>query len=301
MAPIIVLIFWIGLYPQAVPRPHRADDAGAARPPRQGRRDALAGRRADDAAVVGGRRAPLSHVRRAGAADRGHGRRRRRQDDRRPRARARLGAEFLDADDLHPPANRAKMARGVPLDDTDRAPWLAALHELLAQSVASGRRVVLACSALKAAYREVLLADVPGARVVYLRADRSVLARRLASRRAHFFPPALLDSQLATLEEPADALVIDATLPVEEIVARITCRVARASVPAAALRMQRRLPRFRRSAGLQTRRRATARRELAARSGPAPPTRAGLETRATPERGDRNASSRTRSAGRPLP
>ena len=99
-------------------------------------------------------------------------------------------------------------------------------HELLAQSVASGRRVVLACSALKATYREVLLADVPGARVVYLRADRSVLASRLASRRSHFFPPALLDSQLATLEEPAEALVIDATLPVDEIVARIVAAVA---------------------------------------------------------------------------
>ena len=138
----------------------------------------------------------------------------------------RLGAEFVDADDRHPPANRAKMARGEPLDDSDRAPWLAALHDLLAQSVASGRRVVLACSALKVAYRAVLLADIPSARVVYLRADRSVLVERLASRRAHFFPPALLESQLATLEEPADALVIDATLPVDEIVARIVTAVA---------------------------------------------------------------------------
>jgi gluconokinase len=98
----------------------------------------------------------------------------------------RLGAEFVDADDRHPPANRAKMARGEPLDDTDRAPWLAALHELLAQSVASGRRVVLACSALKATYREVLLADVP--RGSYLRADGRC-SRRLASRRLHFSRP----------------------------------------------------------------------------------------------------------------
>lgn len=133
----------------------------------------------------------------------------------------RLGARFVDADELHPPANRAKMARGEPLDDADRAPWLAALHAVLAASAAGGHPVVLACSALKVAHRNVLLAGVPGARLVYLRADRAVLAARLAARRHHFFPPALLDSQLAALEEPDDALVVDAARSVEEVVAEI--------------------------------------------------------------------------------
>jgi gluconokinase len=133
----------------------------------------------------------------------------------------RLGARFVDADDLHPPANRAKMARGEALDDADRAPWLAALHDVLLQSATAGRSVVLACSALKATYRAVLLAGVADARLVYLRADRAVLAARLAARRPHFFPPALLDSQLAALEEPSEALVIDAARPVEDVVAQV--------------------------------------------------------------------------------
>ena len=131
----------------------------------------------------------------------------------------RLGVPFVDADDLHPPANVAKMQRGQALDDADRAPWLAALHRVLVRHRASG--VVLACSALKAAYRSVLFAGLEGVRLVYLRAERDELARRLSARRAHFFSPALLDSQLATLEEPADALIVDASLPVEEIVAGI--------------------------------------------------------------------------------
>ncbi len=137
------------------------------------------------------------------------------------RLAARLGAGFVDADDLHPPANRAKMQRGEPLDDADRAPWLAALHDVLARYAAADQGVVLACSALRAAYRAVLLDGIARARLVYLRADRAVLAERLAARRGHFFGPALLESQLATLEEPQDALVIDATLPVDEIIARI--------------------------------------------------------------------------------
>ena len=139
---------------------------------------------------------------------------------------ARLGVTFVDADDLHPPANRAKMQRDEPLDDADRAPWLTALHDVLARYAAADQGVVLACSALKAAYRTVLLAGIAGARVVYLRADRALLAERLTSRRGHFLGPALLDSQLATLEEPADALVIEATLSTEEIVSQIVASIA---------------------------------------------------------------------------
>jgi gluconokinase len=133
----------------------------------------------------------------------------------------RLGAAFVDADGLHSAANRAKMRRGEALDDADRAPWLAALRDVVRAHAAAGRQLVLACSALRAGFRTALLAEVPGARVVYLRAAREVLAARLAARRDHFFPPALLDSQLAALEEPDDALVIDATLRPAAIVARI--------------------------------------------------------------------------------
>ena len=85
---------------------------------------------------------------------------------------------------------------------------------------------MLACSALKAAYRAVLLDGIAGARLVYLRADRQTLAGRVVARGAHFFPPALVDSQLAALEEPDAALVIDARRPVEAIVARIVAAVA---------------------------------------------------------------------------
>jgi len=138
----------------------------------------------------------------------------------------RLGARFVDADDLHPPANVAKMRRGESLADADRAPWLATLHELLRRHATAGPRLVLACSALKAAYRAVLLAGIEGVRVVYLRADRATLAGRVAARGGHFFPPALVDSQLEALEEPDAALVIDATLPVAEVVARIVADVA---------------------------------------------------------------------------
>jgi len=131
----------------------------------------------------------------------------------------RLAAHYLDADDLHPPGNIAKMRRGEPLDDADRQPWLAELHDLLAAYAGQGRSLVIACSALREAYRRQLRGDLAGVEVVHLRAPREVLAARLAARPSHFFPTALLDSQLAALEEPTDALVVDATLPVERIVA----------------------------------------------------------------------------------
>ena len=112
-----------------------------------------------------------------------------------------LGWPFFDADDFHSAANVEKMRRGEPLTDDDRMSWLAALRALVEQQ-ASG---VLACSALKKAYREQLA----GARFVYLKANRLLLERRLDERRGHFFNPELLDSQLATLEEPGDAVIVD--------------------------------------------------------------------------------------------
>jgi gluconokinase len=120
----------------------------------------------------------------------------------------RLGWEYVDADAYHPPENVAKMRRGEPLDDDDRAGWLAALAALLAERSSSGTPVVLACSALKQIYRDRLAAGAPY-RLVYLKGSRELLASRLAGRENHFMNPGLLDSQLATLEEPVDALVLD--------------------------------------------------------------------------------------------
>ncbi len=111
---------------------------------------------------------------------------------------ARLGISFLEGDALHPPANVAKMAAGVPLDDADRAPWLAAI----AAWMAARRDGVVACSALKRAYRDRLRRAAPDLRVVALLPPERVLAERLGHRVGHFMPGSLLASQLATLETP---------------------------------------------------------------------------------------------------
>ena len=137
------------------------------------------------------------------------------------RLAAALGWPFFDADDLHPASNIAKMASGTPLDDADRAPWLALLRQLIDELSAAGTPAVLACSALKQSYRERLLGGCAGARVVYLQASRALLAQRLRERTHHFFPASLLDSQLAALEEPNDAIVIDAGRPLDDIIADV--------------------------------------------------------------------------------
>ena len=131
-----------------------------------------------------------------------------------------LGARFADADEYHPPANVAKMRAGIALDDADRAPWLARLNALAAESVASKQSLVLACSALKRAYREQLAAGIGDVRIVFLDGPREVLAARLATRTGHYMNPALLDSQLATLERPDDAIVLSIEAPPEELAAR---------------------------------------------------------------------------------
>jgi gluconokinase len=138
-------------------------------------------------------------------------------------ARLRGRWRFIDADDFHPPANVAKMAGGTPLTDADRAPWLEALRERLATGAARGESVILACSALKEAYRRRLAVPGVATRCIYLRGDEALLRARLRRRRKHFMKASLLRSQLAALEEPAPgaALVIDAGLPPAEIVARI--------------------------------------------------------------------------------
>jgi carbohydrate kinase (thermoresistant glucokinase family) len=110
------------------------------------------------------------------------------------------GGVFLDADDLHPRANVEKMHAGHPLDDVDRAPWLTAVGRAMAEVTARGGVPVMACSALKHAYRLRILAEEPAARFVLLDVDRAELERRVAARKHHYMPASLLDSQLATLE-----------------------------------------------------------------------------------------------------
>jgi len=131
-----------------------------------------------------------------------------------------LGWAFLDADDLHPPSNVEKMASGIPLTDEDRWPWYDRIVAELRRLTASGRHVVLACSALKQAYRD-RLARAEDLRVAYLKGDAAAIEPRIASRKGHFMPASLLASQFATLEEPADAIVVDVTQPIATQVATI--------------------------------------------------------------------------------
>ena len=137
------------------------------------------------------------------------------------RLAASLGCEFIDADDYHPPASVQKMRAGEPLGDDDRRPWLARLNGLLQDRAQRDAGVVLACSALKASYREALLRGLADARLVYLRGSKAVIAPRLAERGGHFMNPVLLDSQLATLEEPRDAIVVDVEDTPEALVGAI--------------------------------------------------------------------------------
>ncbi len=114
----------------------------------------------------------------------------------------RLGWDFAEADDFHPAANIAKMRSGVPLDDADRLPWLNAIAAQIDRWRAEGRNGVVTSSALKRRYRDILVGDRPEVRLVYLKGDRELIARRLAARHGHFMPASLLDSQFANLEEP---------------------------------------------------------------------------------------------------
>jgi gluconokinase len=122
---------------------------------------------------------------------------------------------FVDADDLHPPANIAKMARNEPLTDADREPWLGAVRERIATADAENEPLVIACSALKRAYRKTLSDGLGAVRFVYLHVPRAQLDERLRHRAGHFAGPGLVASQLATLEEPSaeEALTLDATQP----------------------------------------------------------------------------------------
>jgi len=127
---------------------------------------------------------------------------------------AALGWPLIEADDLHPPANVAKMAAGTPLTDEDRWPWLDRIVAVLRRACAEHDNVVLACSALKQAYRD-RLARAGGMRFVHLRGDRETIASRLAARRHRYMPATLLDSQFATLEPPRDAIDVDIRMSVD--------------------------------------------------------------------------------------
>jgi gluconokinase len=133
---------------------------------------------------------------------------------------AELGWKFYDGDDFHPRTNVEKMARGVPLDDADRAPWLEALRDLIKSCLARGEDAVLACSALKRSYREYLLID-ERVRLVYLKGDYELLEGRLERRRGHYMKAGMLDSQFAALEEPRRGLTVDVSPPPEKIVETI--------------------------------------------------------------------------------
>jgi gluconokinase len=141
----------------------------------------------------------------------------------------RLGWPFTDGDRLHPAANVAKMAGGVPLTDQDRLPWLAAIAARIDEWIAAGQPALLACSALKRRYRAMLLDGRPEVRIAFLTIDQDAAARRLASRHGHFFRPELLDSQFADLEMPGPdepaVFLVPAGERAEEIAAEVIRRL----------------------------------------------------------------------------
>ena len=132
-----------------------------------------------------------------------------------------LGWDFYDADDFHPPANVAKMATGIPLDDSDRTPWLAALHKLISSSLTADKPGVLACSALKERYRRQLMDGNDDVQLVYLKGSYELIWSRMSARQDHYMKPQMLQSQFEVLEEPTDALTVDVSMSVEDIVQKI--------------------------------------------------------------------------------
>lgn len=135
-----------------------------------------------------------------------------------------LGCHFLEGDDLHPPANVAKMRGGTPLNDADRLPWLQAIAAEIDSWRRKGESGVVTCSALKRAYREIIVGERPEVTLVYLKGTRELIARRMAARHEHFMPLALLDSQFATLQEPGSdehPIAVDIGGKPAEIVAEV--------------------------------------------------------------------------------
>ena len=136
----------------------------------------------------------------------------------------RLGWLLEEGDKFHPPANVEKMSHGIPLTDDDRWPWLRAIADAIDDVRAGGRSAVVACSALKRAYRDVLIGDRPDVVLVYLQGDKEQIAERMAARKGHFMPVALLDSQFATLEEPGPdehPVIVSIAPPPEAIIEEV--------------------------------------------------------------------------------
>jgi gluconokinase len=140
-----------------------------------------------------------------------------------------LGVEFLEGDEFHTADSIAKMSAGTPLTDEDRAGWLQMLALRLRTADEAGRGIVIACSALKRSYRDILRAGAPDTRFVFLKGARELIAQRLADRAGHFMRPGMLDSQFAALEEPSDdenAWVCDIRRPPDEIVTDLATRAS---------------------------------------------------------------------------
>jgi gluconokinase len=135
-----------------------------------------------------------------------------------------LNWTFADADDYHPPANVQKMASGDALTDADREPWLLRLRALIEQHLLEQRPLVLACSALKASYRDILTAKLEGVQMVFLNGSPELIAGRM-NNREHFMPASLLESQLRTLEPPQDAIVLDIGQPIEVMVREVLAQL----------------------------------------------------------------------------
>lgn len=136
-----------------------------------------------------------------------------------------LDWDFHDADDFHPAANIEKMSQGIPLDDADRMPWLWQMQGAISNWLAAKKNVVLACSALKATYRDLLCDDRDRTILVYLKGDFELISQRLRQRQNHYMKAGLLSSQFAQLEEPQNVIVIDAAQPPEAIVEQIIERL----------------------------------------------------------------------------
>ncbi len=140
-----------------------------------------------------------------------------------------LGVDFVEGDKYHSAENVQRMKAGIPLTDKDREQWLRSLAARLREAKDAGTGVVMACSALKRSYRDMLRAEAKDLRFVFLRGDRTLIAQRLAGRTGHYMPASLLESQLATLEEPSpdeDAWVIDITSSPENLVAGLVTRAS---------------------------------------------------------------------------
>ena len=135
-----------------------------------------------------------------------------------------LGWDFYDADDFHPPENVAKMTKGLPLNDSDRVPWLAALHDLISTSLTANRPGVLACSALKERYRRILLEGNEEVQLVHLKGDYELIWSRMSTRAGHYMKPEMLKSQFNALEAPKDAFVLDVSVSLEDMIDKIVVR-----------------------------------------------------------------------------